>query len=438
MRPDWRVWAPGLVSFVLVAALGFAALVKLGALRSPYPIRTESQGARTHARQPMWSQHGRLRPETLTLLAALKDARTEGLDPVRYDAAALAAMAAKLGHLDGAARSRFEADLSSALARYVADHRRPPPGEDVSYTDPALARPSIDPRTILSEAAAAPSLAAYLSQVRQGNPIYAALRAGLAAGRGSAHGGASDAEALLRLNMTRAQALPASLGERYVLVNVPARTLWLYERGRVALSMPVVVGKASEPTPSMAALIRFAVFNPYWNIPPDLVRQRVAPAVLRQGAHYLASQRFEVLSGWSDQAAQADPSTVDWRAVAQGLQTLRMRQAPGANNMMGRVKFMFPNGLGVYLHDTPIRSTFQTTERTASAGCVRLENAPALAQALLGDRATAPVSQAPEQRVDLPRPIPVYLTYLTLYPTTKGLRRYPDIYGRDAAALARR
>jgi murein L,D-transpeptidase YcbB/YkuD len=287
---------------------------------------------------------------------------------------------------------------------------------------------------VLDIIAGASSLQAGLDQISQMNPIYRRLRTALAAEQ--ARRGADVA--LIRANLERARALPPELGRRYILVDVAAQRLWTYEDGRATDSMKVVVGKADDPTPAMAALVRYAVFRPYWNIPPDLVARSTAPKVVAQGLGYFRDQRLEALSDWTDQAKRLDPAKVDWPAVAAGRQPLRVRQLPGRDNMMGRVKFMFPNELGVYLHDSPLRALFAGEERLGSAGCVRLEDAPRLARWLLGEAATAAGGGPgpPETRVDLAEPVPVYLVYFTVAPTSDDLSPRRDIYRRDPALIA--
>ena len=127
----------------------------------------------------------------------------------------------------------------------------------------------------------------------------------------------------------------------------------MYENGRPQGSMKVVVGKSTQPTPMMAGLMRYALVNPYWNLPPDLVPTRVAQPVLQKGPAHLKTMRFEVLSDWSENPRVIDPKQVNWAAVAAGRQELPVRQLPGKGNAMGNMKFMFPNDLGFYLHDTP-------------------------------------------------------------------------------------
>jgi murein L,D-transpeptidase YcbB/YkuD len=187
----------------------------------------------------------------------------------------------------------------------------------------------------------------------------------------------------------------------------------------------------------MAGLIRFTALNPYWNIPPDLVPTRVAKHVLKEGTGFLRRDRLQLLSDWSDGAHRLDPAKVDWRKVAAGRQLLRVRQLPGPGNMLGSMKFMMPNDLDIYLHDTPDKSSFAQADRRLSSGCVRVEDAARLARWLFKGKPPVP-SGAAEQRVDLPEPVPVYITYLTALPTGKGRIAFQqDVYGRDAALLAR-
>jgi murein L,D-transpeptidase YcbB/YkuD len=180
-------------------------------------------------------------------------------------------------------------------------------------------------------------------------------------------------------------------------------------------------------TPVLAGLIRYAALNPYWNLPPDLIRQRA-----RGGARAIAAERLEVLSDWSPNARRLDPRQVDWRAVASGRRLVQLRQTPGAHNMMGRIKFMLPNDLGIYLHDTPYRAHFAQADRRLSSGCVRVEDAARLARWLFRDRVPRG-SGSPEQRVDLPEAVPVYIAYFTALPSRGGVAFVPDSYRRDRA-----
>ncbi|MGE3746695.1 MAG: L,D-transpeptidase family protein [Sphingomonadaceae bacterium] len=235
-------------------------------------------------------------------------------------------------------------------------------------------------------------------------------------------------EAKMQLNLNRARALPPA-SVRHLVVNLPQTRLWMID-GKLSYadSMRVIVGAPDEKTPIMAGMVSYAILNPYWNVPTDLVQRRVAPKVL--AGQSFTSMRYEALSDWTVNAAVIPPDQIDWKAVADGSQQLRVRQLPGGNNFMGVVKFMLPNDLGIYLHDFPDKSLFRAAERHISSGCVRLENAERLGKWLYG-KPLRPSSKEPEQFVPLPDPVPVYMAYLTVVPDNKGIAFLADPYSRD-------
>lgn len=325
--------------------------------------------------------------------------------------------------------------LNQAFVRYVAALRATPASNEWTIVDreAVAARPS--PMTLLRSAAASGSLDSFIETMPWMHENYAGLRRALL-----------DAErrrdrataARLRLNLDRLRLLPGTTPQRYVLVNTAAQRLYMYENGKVVDWMRVVVGKASQPTPMMAALIRYTAVNPYWNLPSDLVAERIAPNVVKLGLPYLREKGYVVLSDWGPNAKRVDPSTVDWKAVLAGRTEIRVRQNPGPANAMGRMKFMFPNKAGVYLHDTPNKELLDEPARLLSAGCVRLEDAPRLARWLYGRPLKVTAGMKPEQKVELERPVPVYLAYLTAVTSGNQTVFYDDIYGRDRARLGER
>lgn len=234
-------------------------------------------------------------------------------------------------------------------------------------------------------------------------------------------------ERLLALNLERARLLPGPW-IRHVVVDAASARLFYYGKGSLDGTMKVVAGAKETQTPLMAGMIRYATLNPYWNIPPDLVERKVAPRILGGGT--LKGLRYEALADWSANPAPLAQSAIDWDAVAAGRQEVRVRQLPGGSNAMGKVKFMFPNDLGIYLHDTPQRDLFAREDRHYSNGCVRLEDAQRLGRWFFG-KALAADGDKPEQHVPLPQAVPVYLTYLTAVPTAQGVQFLPDVYDRD-------
>jgi len=240
------------------------------------------------------------------------------------------------------------------------------------------------------------------------------------------------------INMERARRLPAPEEQRkYAVVDAGSARLSLWENGRKVDEMKIIVGKAETATPMMAAYIKYASVNPYWNVPPELVRNLIAPRVVAQGPSYLTEREYEVSSDYSDSAQKLDPSSVDWQAVVDGRQEVRLRRLPSPANSMGMMKFMLPNYFGIYLHDSPEKEHFTKNELWISNGCVRVEDYKRLARWLFDG--TVPTGRDPkvEQEVDLPKPVPVYMTYLTVQPTASGVTFLPDPYGRDAALMER-
>lgn len=367
------------------------------------------------------------------LVALLATAEADGLNPRRYDARRLGRLVGAASAGDPNARRHAEQALSAAFVAYVRDQKHDP-NVGIIYVDRELRPVAPSPAVILSEAARAPNLADYVEKMGWMNPIYAQLRQAIASRLYR-----SNAERrLLEINRERARALPSGNG-RYAIVNAPAARLYMYENGQVVDSMRVVAGKTdpASQTPMMNAYIRFLTLNPYWNSPPDVTAHTLAPKVLKEGRAYLNRQGYQLMSDWSERARVLDPMSVDWREVAAGRLQVRLRQKPGPANSMGKMKFMFPNQQGIWLHDTPVKEKIEEAARLASAGCVRLEDASRFARWLFG-KPVAAQGAKPEQKVPLPRPVPLYITYLTAVPSGTSIVYFDDFYGKDRQLQQRR
>ena len=365
------------------------------------------------------------------LVALLSNSALDGLSPERYQIPSLlqAIASGRLGKPKDVERA--DRMLSEAFVAYMRDLKRDP-GLGILYVDPSLRPSPPSALAALVGAANAPSLTTYVRDIGWMSPIYSELRKALAG-----HRYASDRERqLLTLNLQRARTLGGGSG-RYIIVNAAQQRLYTYEDGKQVDTMVVVVGKPKYPTPMMSAYVRFASLNPYWFVPPDLAAERIAPKVLKQGLKYLDTLGYQIMADWKPDSEIIDPKTIDWKAVADGKTEVFMRQLPGPHNSMGRMKFMFPNEAGVYLHDNPERELFTEASRLYSGGCVRLEDAPRLGRWLFGHDLDWE-SASTEQMVPLPTPVPVYITYLTAMPEADGssVAFYDDVYGRDAAQLA--
>ena len=364
--------------------------------------------ARFYERQSnrlIWFTLGPRSPAAGELLALLQTSAVDGVHNSRQ-LAAYAQQALQLAQRgDHAAMVEADRTLSTAWVSYVQALRRPPAG--IVYGTDAV-RPQTGTDRILSELASAAvtgALPRHVAEVARVNPLYATLRA-TAVEQMRKWG---VVEPGVRTNLERTRALPAK--GRFVLVDSASARLLMFEDGRAVDSMKVIVGKADKQTPMMASVIYYTTFNPYWNVPDEMVRTRIAPNVLGLGKAYLRDKGYEVVLNWAEDAPVLSPDSIDWKAVAAGRAAVRVRQRPGPANSMGNLKFPFPNADGIYLHDTPLKELFESDQRALSAGCVRLEDAERLARWLLGREPRAP-SARPEAHVRLPQGVPIFLTYL--------------------------
>ncbi|MCK6370151.1 MAG: L,D-transpeptidase family protein [Gammaproteobacteria bacterium] len=255
----------------------------------------------------------------------------------------------------------------------------------------------------------------------------------------------SIAERITQLGVTleRWRWLPRDRGERYVWVNVGSSTLEIREGDRVVQSMRVIVGHPDRPTPALSGTLSQVVFNPTWTVPRIIAVEDLLPRQVEDPS-FLARRGFEVLAGSGDREQAVDPSTVDWGKLGAGYFPYRLRQAPGPGNSLGRIKIGWDNPYDIYLHDTPARGLFGLGRRTLSSGCVRLEDAQALAAFLLqidrgwsAEETARRVEDSATRVINLGRQVPVFIVYLTAWASADGRTHFrPDVYGRDATVLA--
>jgi murein L,D-transpeptidase YcbB/YkuD len=212
------------------------------------------------------------------------------------------------------------------------------------------------------------------------------------------------------------------------MVNIPAFQLWAVyateQTNTPPLNLNVVVGKAlKNQTPIIMADMNSVEFMPYWNVPPSILKKEILPK-LANNPGYLSGQNMEVVS------------------LKNG--GMRVRQRPGGKNALGRIKFIFPNSEGVYLHDTPSKALFGRERRDFSHGCVRVQNPSALANFVLKnqegwtqERIASTLSNSTHHQISLKTTIPVLFFYTTaFYEQNDKLTFYSDIYGHDATLLA--
>jgi murein L,D-transpeptidase YcbB/YkuD len=266
--------------------------------------------------------------------------------------------------------------------------------------------------------------------------------------------GKLDNETLAQLNMPlstrviqledsleRWRWLPSDYPQLPVSVNIPGFKLRVFSDDHtIALRMKVVVGKAlNHQTPIFAREMKYIIFRPYWNLPLDITRAEIVPKLLRD-PNYLARKGFEATDQSGHIVAAGAVSQSMLAEIKSG--RLLIRQKPGPRNALGLVKFMFPNEFDIYLHSTPAPELFNRSRRDFSHGCIRVEKPAELAAWLLHDQPKwtlenikAAMQSGPDnQQVNLSRPVPVVIAYLTAIVEEDGeVYFYNDIYGLDAA-----
>ncbi len=243
-------------------------------------------------------------------------------------------------------------------------------------------------------------------------------------------------------NLERWRWMPRDLGPFHVIVNVPEFMVRVVENDAVVHETRVVVGKPTNRTPIFSNAISYLIVNPYWNVPSSIVSKEMLPEIQSDPYGYFARRGYQVFARVGGKMRQVDPSYIDWYSV--NPRSVQIRQVPGDDNALGRIKFMFPNQHSVYLHDTPSKRLFQRDARALSHGCVRVENPLDFADALLARAAPKWNSKrleklygGPEQRVNLETPVPVHLAYFTAVADPDGtLHHFDDIYGYDSAMAA--
>jgi murein L,D-transpeptidase YcbB/YkuD len=251
----------------------------------------------------------------------------------------------------------------------------------------------------------------YLRSIRPSHPHYSKLVSALA------RESDPNRRQVLIANLERWRWLPAQLSERYLLVNIAAQELTLWEHGVVKDRWRVIVGKPITRTPVFTAQVSGVVLNPWWEIPPSIAREGIASLVRRSPA-----------------AA---------RARGYVFQNGRYRQMPGDNNALGRIKLVMPNPYSVFLHDTSNRELFAKDRRFFSHGCIRVDRALNFVGVLFSNdgwdlaRVEREVATGRTQTFELSESLPLYVTYFTAEPDTDdAVRFWEDVYSRDPVKIA--
>ena len=252
----------------------------------------------------------------------------------------------------------------------------------------------------------------------------------------------AERAAQIKLNMERFRWLPEKPQGRHVVVNLPEYKAYLYEGNEILLSMKVIVGKAYESTtPVFNDTMEYITFSPTWAVPPSIATEEMLPKLLEDPG-YLAKNDLRLYASWAEDAEELDPWEINWKKVEPEAFPYKIVQNPGEGNSLGRVKFMFPNKMNIYLHDTPADHLFNKTERDFSHGCIRVEKPVDFAEMLLKDqkisRSTIEEYMRQDEPVEVPlmKKVPVLIDYRTAWVDEDGRLNFrEDIYGHDRKQL---
>lgn len=386
---------------------------------------------------PAWVNGDQTTPPMKELVQHLRFAETHGFNPATYRVEEFERIREESQTKLRGTRfpveriPELDAKLTYAYLRYAADllawGTNPRQVSEHWWTQPKKE----DLAARLKAAIAANRIRDSLEELAPSHPQYKGLQAALLKEK-QAPSGQLDR---ILMNLERWRWAPRELGDRYVLVNIPAYMLQVMEGETPALSMRVIVGQPDTPTPLFSDEMTYVVFSPYWNIPENILREETLPRVMND-PDFLRRNNMEVVGT----SGTIDPSAVDW-SDPEVAKTVRFRQRPGPDNALGLVKFIFPNNFSIYLHDTPTDRLFFREKRTFSHGCIRIENPVGMAEYVLGDQAewtTARIQNAmhagQERTVRLKQPLPVHIGYWTAWVEPDGsLKLFDDPYGIDRA-----
>lgn len=446
--------------------------------------------------QPIWTDDGGLGPRGAALVDGLQAAKAAGMDMIEPQLAALA-MLTNAKNPDDVAR--LEVLLSGSLLNAVGDSGdlAPPAlltaarqGDARSFVadhlpsnffywrlrhavplyqryaaagnwpevpgGPKLEKGAADPRVAAlgNRLLASGELAVLGAQPDHFDDALVAALKNFQASHGLDPDGKLGAQTLAALNVTpqrrleqilvnlqRFRRLNASMGARYLYINVAGMELSLVENGQVTFFNKVIVGRIDRPTPLLQSVIRRIDFNPTWVVPAKIARNDEV-ARMRADPTFFRSHNIHVYDGWGADAHEIDPDSIDWKQYGPNNMPFALRQDPGPENALGPVKFDFANDYAVYVHGTPVQSLFQLASRSLSSGCVRAEHPVDLAKYLLRNDKNWPatriddvVHKATTISAPLADPLPIMLTYETAWVDASGVVQFrPDIYGLDGSS----
>ena len=303
-----------------------------------------------------------------------------------------------------------------------------------------------DPKLVLAEIAAAPAPDEYLRSLHPKHEQFQRLHQALLKARAEAEAGAKPRNLQkLVVNMERWRWMPEDLGRLYVQINIPEFMVYVAKNGNVVHNEKVVVGKPVYATPIFSADLKSIVFNPEWTVPSTIIREDLLPR-LRGGGGGFFGGNTSILKQHKltvrYKGKQVDPGSIDWSRVNMG--AISFHQAPGPTNVLGKVKFLYPNRHSVYMHDTIKRDLLNREVRSEGHHCPRVANPGKVAAIILAEDRGMPAAEIDKllasgynSGVAINGHVPVHTTYFTAAVDEEGnVRSFNDVYSLDAGVAA--
>jgi murein L,D-transpeptidase YcbB/YkuD len=302
-----------------------------------------------------------------------------------------------------------------------------------------------DPKTVLAEIAAAPQPGVYLQGLHPKHVQFERLHQALLKARAESEAGAKPANMQkIIVNMERWRWMPENLGSLHVLLNVPAFTVYVARDGKVVYQDKIVVGEMKYATPVFTADLRSVVFNPEWTVPPTIVRENLLPKLRGGGGLFGGNTSILKQHGLTVNynGKRVDPSSIDWNRV--NMAAISFNQAPGPDNVLGKVKFIYPNPYTVYMHDTIKEGLFNKDIRAEGHNCPRVEHPGKIAAVILAQDQNLPLAEVERllakgynAAVNVRNRVPVHTAYFTAVADEQGkITTFPDIYKIDPPVAA--
>jgi L,D-transpeptidase YcbB len=387
--------------------------------------------------RPVWIEKGGLSEQAKLAIAEISKADDWGLKVTAFELPPIAPST------DIDSLSDTEIKLSRAVlkyARHARGGRLDPPSVSRMFDQ----KPRVyEPKSVMLGIVGSGSADVYLRGLHPKHEQFVRLRRALMVARSGVAGTRSAQNVqLIVANMERWRWMPDDLGGLYVWDSVPEQIVRVVDNGKVVFAEKIVVGRPTTPTPIFSADMLFIIFHPSWGVPTGIKTQELWPRLRDSGGGWFSTRPLasSVLSSYGLQVTRGgvpvDPDAVDWTKV--DIRSYDFVQPPGPRNVLGIVKFRFPNKHDVYMHDTPERHLFGNEPRAFSHGCMRVQNPVQLAEVLLAhDKgwSTAQVQGYVKRggEIRLTTPIPVHVTYFTAtVDDNDNVRYFGDIYGLDS------